>query len=94
MGGMGQTRIEVEESFWRERKGKDSSLRDKFKHRWFREKDTNIKFFHAGLQVRRRNQIISINKNGSGLEGVDEVKGEILNHFTSFFIPYCRKTKA
>jgi hypothetical protein len=79
-------RTEVEESFWQKLRAKESLLKQKSRQKWVREGDANTKFFHAGLQIRRRkNQIIALKKDDTWIEGVQPIKQEVKRYFESFF---------
>ncbi|KAI5437241.1 hypothetical protein KIW84_023385 [Lathyrus oleraceus] len=66
-------------------------LRDNFLHQkarcnWIRLGDSNSKFFHSVMKGRfRRNNIVSLVTSRGRLEGVEEIKSEIFNHFKSRF---------
>ncbi|KAI5405622.1 hypothetical protein KIW84_052410 [Lathyrus oleraceus] len=66
-------------------------LRENFLHQkarcnWIRLGDSNSKFFHSVMKGRfRRNNIVSLVTSRGRLEGVEEIKSEIFNHFKSRF---------
>lgn len=49
---------------------------------WLADGDTNLKFFHGIMSNRRRgNAIIFLTANGIQVEGVENVRSHIFNHF-------------
>ncbi|CAL5191793.1 unnamed protein product [Lathyrus oleraceus] len=65
---------------------RDNFLRQKARCNWIRLGDTNSKFFHSVMKGRfRRNNIASLITPRGRLEGVEDIKSEIFNHFKSRF---------
>ncbi|KAI5439123.1 hypothetical protein KIW84_024770 [Lathyrus oleraceus] len=65
---------------------RDNFLRQKARCNWIRLGDTNSKFFHSVMKGRfRRNNIASLITSRGRLEGVEDIKSEIFNHFKSRF---------
>jgi hypothetical protein len=65
---------------------KDSLLRQKARTQWIQEGDTNSRFFHASIKARRRrNQIVSLIKGDVMVQGVQEIKQEVKDHFSKQF---------
>ncbi|KAI5403769.1 hypothetical protein KIW84_051070 [Lathyrus oleraceus] len=65
---------------------RDNFLRQKARCNWIRLGDTNSKFFHSVMKGRfRRNNIASLITSRGRLEGVEDIKSEIFNHFKSHF---------
>jgi hypothetical protein len=54
--------------------------------KWLKEGDANTKYFHGCINKRRReNEILSLERNGRSLKGVDEIKNAIFEHFQGHF---------
>ncbi|KAI5423367.1 hypothetical protein KIW84_046364 [Lathyrus oleraceus] len=65
---------------------RDNFLRQKARCNWIRLGDSNSKFFHSVMKGRfRRNNIVSLVTSRGRLEGVEDIKSEIFNHFKSRF---------
>lgn len=53
---------------------------------WFWEGDANLKFFHGLMSSKgRSNAIIKININDLQVEGVNNVRNALFNHFETHF---------
>jgi hypothetical protein len=77
---------ELVKTFWDQIHSKDSLLRQKARTQWIQEGDTNSRFFHASIKARRRrNQIVSLMKGAVMVQGVQEIKQEVKDHFSKQF---------
>jgi Zn-dependent M16 (insulinase) family peptidase len=57
---------------------------------WLKEGDANIKFYHGIMSSRKRsNSIISLMVDGVQIEGVDEVRQTMFQHFHDHFQRLC-----
>jgi len=53
---------------------------------WLQEGDDNTNFFHAVMSNRRRQNTINlVSVNGVNVEGVQNIKAAVFNHFSSHF---------
>ncbi|GAU46317.1 hypothetical protein TSUD_243380, partial [Trifolium subterraneum] len=63
-----------------------SMLWQKSQVNWLKEGDANSKFFHGLMSSRRQsNTIISLQADGRVVEGVEEVRWEVFQHFCNHF---------
>ncbi|XP_058726233.1 uncharacterized protein LOC131597559 [Vicia villosa] len=77
-------RKEATREFWMKLRIKENMLAQKSKVKWLNESDCNSSFFHKVLKEKRRiNHIGSISSSGIILERVEEVKEEVLRHFSN-----------
>jgi hypothetical protein len=72
--------------FWEQINFKESLLRQKSRTRWIQEGDSNTRFFHSNIKGRRRrNLILMLKKEDEWVEGVDEIKSLVQDHFSKHF---------
>lgn len=95
--GLGEDELERRKYFlaelWEKVVMKESMLAQKARARWLREGDDNSGFFHACINSRRRVNLIQALQSRTGwLVEVEDVKQEILDHFTSQFSDNCWDT--
>lgn len=65
---------------------KCSMLWQKSRSKWIREGDTNSKYFHGCINIRRRgNEILYLNFNGRQVDEVNKMKSVVKNHFQTHF---------
>ncbi|XP_058750878.1 uncharacterized protein LOC131623901 [Vicia villosa] len=80
--GIMDKRREATARFWLNLRIKENMLIQKSRLKWLNNGDTNRRFFHIVMKVRRRHNFIgSINSNRGILDSVAEVKEEVFNHF-------------
>lgn len=80
------TRREATSEFWKCLFMKESMLRLKSKQLWLKDGDKNSRYFHNSLKERQRKNAISVLEGEDGrVEGVEEAKVEVKNHFENFF---------
>jgi hypothetical protein len=72
--------------FWEQLHSKESLLQQKSRTKWIQEGDSNTRYFHASIKGRRRrNQIAMLKKGGEWIEGVNEIKETVKDHFSNHF---------
>lgn len=65
---------------------KDYQLFQRFRSKWFKEVDTNSRYFHASLKSRGRRKAIVDEKFGEDwIERISEIRQEGMRHFTDIF---------
>lgn len=63
-----------------------SLLWQKARMKWLQEGDSNSRFFHSCINKRRRrNEILCLNFDGVRVDGVEQLKFEIMEHFRKHF---------
>lgn len=88
--GLGEAEIFSRRCFiaelWDKVSMKENLLCQKSRSRWLKEGDANSAFFHTCINSRRRlNNIMALQVDNGWLVKVEEVKQEILNHFSKQF---------
>lgn len=72
---------------WMSLNAKESLIRQKSKIKWIRDGDLNTLFFHACLAIRRRrNQLVAILVDDLWVEEVDQIKNEVIKHFSNIYL--------
>ncbi|PNX98293.1 cysteine-rich receptor-like protein kinase [Trifolium pratense] len=80
----------LQKRFWEQLHYKESLLKQKSKMKWIQDGDANSRFFHASLKGRRRrNQVVTIKKEDSWIQGVECIKNEVKLHFEKNFVEEC-----
>ncbi|CAL5208786.1 unnamed protein product [Lathyrus oleraceus] len=65
---------------------KCSQLFQKSRSKWLKEGDTNSSYFHSSIKSRSlRNTILELKFGEDWIEGVSEIRQEVVNHFTRIF---------
>jgi exonuclease III len=73
-------------NFWEQIQFKESLLRQKSRTRWIQEGDSNTRYFHSNIKGRRRrNHIAMLKKEEEWVEGADDIKSIVLDHFSKHF---------
>ncbi|GAU51623.1 hypothetical protein TSUD_414500 [Trifolium subterraneum] len=76
----------INKKFWDQLNFKESLIRQKSRANWVSEGDSNTRFFHASLKSRRRrNQMIMLRRGDEWIQGVENIKLEVKNHFAGNF---------
>ncbi|CAK8572199.1 unnamed protein product [Lathyrus sativus] len=71
---------------WQTMNYRESILRQKSRHHWFREGDVNSRFFHKCMKQRFRHNCISVLHTAtSWKKSAEEIKKEVLDHFQTVF---------
>lgn len=79
-------RRETSNEVWQNLLMKESMLRLKSRQLWLKDGDRNSRFFHNSIKDRNRKNSISVLEGVNGrVEGVDDVKREVKNHFENYF---------
>ncbi|KAK2420957.1 hypothetical protein QL285_031635 [Trifolium repens] len=75
---------DLAKQLWEQLYFKESLIQQKSRSKWIQEGDSNTRYFHARLKGRRRrNQIVSLKKGDNWIQGVDNIKTEATNHFST-----------
>lgn len=70
---------------------KEGMLRQKSGQSWLKEGDLNTRFFHNSLKDKtRRKAICSVETEAGTVEGVDDIKACIRNHFNNLYFEPCK----
>lgn len=84
--GLGEEKSRLCSELWLLLKRKNNLLFQKSRLKWLKDGDANSKYFHNAMNwQRKRNEIQGLLVNQILIEGVEEVKQEIFNHFSSQF---------
>ncbi|XP_058757847.1 uncharacterized protein LOC131631081 [Vicia villosa] len=84
--GFVETRRKTTNEVWKTLSLKESMLRLKSRQLWLKDGDKSTRFFHNSLKKRyRKNAILVLEGRDGRVEGVEEVKEEVKNHFENFF---------
>ncbi|PNY16161.1 cysteine-rich receptor-like protein kinase, partial [Trifolium pratense] len=76
----------INQKFWDQLNYKESLIKQKSRVKWVQEGDSNSRFFHASIKGRRRiNRLAVLKKGDDWLQGVDEIKSAVKDHFSTFF---------
>ncbi|PNX74096.1 cysteine-rich receptor-like protein kinase [Trifolium pratense] len=76
----------INQKFWELLNFKESLIKQKSRVKWIQEGDSNSRFFHASIKGRRRRNQLSILKKGDEwIHGVESIKKEVKDHFSTFF---------
>lgn len=79
-------RREATREFWKGLLVKESMLTLESRKLWLKDGDKNSRFFHNSIkESQRKNAISVLNDEARRVEGVEEVKREVKNHFEAFF---------
>ncbi|PNX97063.1 cysteine-rich receptor-like protein kinase, partial [Trifolium pratense] len=77
----------LQKGFWDQLHHKESLLKQKSRMKWALDGDANSRYFHASLKGRRRrNQLVSIKKDEVWIQGVDNIKKKVKQHFSLNFL--------
>jgi hypothetical protein len=71
---------------WEQVHHKESLLHQKSRSKWIQDGDSNSRFFHASIKGRRRRNNITVLKKGEDwIQGADNIKIEVKDHFSKHF---------
>ncbi|MCH97322.1 hypothetical protein A2U01_0018316, partial [Trifolium medium] len=76
----------INKKFWDQLRFKESLIKQKSRSKWVSEGDSNTRFFHASIKSRRRrNQMVMLRRGDEWIQGVENIKLEVKNHFAVNF---------
>lgn len=79
-------RRKISSDLWRVQKHKDNLMYQKSRMRCLKEGDSNSSFFYSWVKYKRRKtSILAIRLGNRWVEGVDDVKAEVVAHFQSMY---------
>lgn len=89
-GGLTQPEVDLRkekfEELWKILKAKDALIVQRSRSRWLKEGDTNSKFFHKCVKLRKSRNSIKALKEGDGwVVSPFEVRRKVVNYFTDLF---------
>lgn len=81
-----KTKFKAIADTWSLLKIKDSQLIQRSRSKWLKFRDSNLEFYHAFVKsMSRRNAILAMHANEVWIQGVFDIRREVLNNFTEIF---------